>query len=83
MTNASFKQIDDDVYPSQQIITQEKLVYLLYQGIHLLKELYKKGIAHGGLNSVNLKITDEYALKIEDFELACYIPNFESLSPEE
>ena len=70
-------------YASQEIFTQEKFVYLYYQAILMLDQLYNAGIAHGGITSTNLKISDDYTFCMTDFSIASVIPGFTSLTEEQ
>jgi hypothetical protein len=57
---------------SQEILTQEKICYLFFQGLLMLQTLYNYGIYHGSISADTLKLSDDYTLKLADFELSCF-----------
>ena len=71
---------DDEGYRSQEIFTQEKYIYLYYQGLLLLEHFYDQGISHGHINGLTLKIADNYTFSLGEFELATCTPGYASLS---
>ena len=58
---------EEEVYRSQDIFTQEKYIYLYYQGLLLLEYLFHHGISHGHINAMTLRISDNYTFSLSDF----------------
>ena len=72
--------IEEEAYRSQEVFTQEKYLYLYYQGLRLLEHLYHNGITHGGINAKTLRISDNYTFSLSDFQLSTCTPSFKNLS---
>ena len=61
---------EGEAFRSQEIFTQEKYLYLYYQGLKLLERLYESGISHGNINARTLRISDTYKFSLSDFQLS-------------
>ena len=71
--------IDDVGYRSQQVFTQEKYVYLYYQGLKILEDLYEQGLAHGQIKASSMKISDSYQLVLDELLLSTWYQNFKDI----
>ena len=61
------------------MFTQEKYIYLYYQGLRLLEYLYDNGMSHGHINAKTLRISDSYTINLSDFLLSSCKPGFNKL----
>ena len=71
--------LEEEGFRSQEVFTQEKYVYLYYQGLRLLEHLYDNGISHGHISAKTLRISDSYTFSLSDFMLSNYMPTFKDL----
>jgi len=67
---------DDQGYASQEVFTQEKFIYLYYQGLLLLEFMYKNGISHGHISASTLRISEDYSFSLADFAISTFVPGF-------
>ena len=71
--------LEEEGFRSQEVFTQEKYIYLYYQGLRLLEYLYDNGISHSHINAKNLRISDSYTINLSDFLLSNCKPGFKEL----
>lgn len=75
--------LEEEGFRSQEIFTQEKYLYLYYQGLRLLEFFYENGITHGHINAKTLRISDMYTFGLTDFLLSTCTPIYKTLSEQE
>ena len=48
----------------------------------MLQGLYNNGIYHGGISAINLRLADDYTLKLPDFEISLFNKRYSQMDEE-
>ena len=75
--------LEGEAFRSQEVFTQEKYLYLYYQGLRLLENLYDNGIFHGHINAKTFRVADDYTFSLSDFLLSSYMIKYKNLPQQE